>query len=107
MKRDFNSFLREYGLLDERNLNKLLTEVDVRPPRQPSLKRRYSVTADILSYRRCPRQYGFFARRGFAPAESGQLWFGTVIHRTLDRAYSHWRGDLDPGFKGNVPDHLE
>lgn len=60
----------------------------------PPIKRRYSVTADVLSYRRCKRQYGFFARRGYTSAQSGQLFFGTVIHECLDRAHAHYRGEI-------------
>jgi DNA helicase II / ATP-dependent DNA helicase PcrA len=66
-----------------------------RQNQSPTIKRRYSVTADILSYRRCRRQYGFFGRRGYVPAHSGQLFFGTVIHKTLDRAYQHFRGLIE------------
>lgn len=68
------------------------------------VKRRYSVTADILSYRRCKRQYGFFARRGYVSAQSGQLFFGTVIHETLDRAHAHFRGELEGVERGSLPD---
>lgn len=61
---------------------------------EPIIKRRYSVTADILSYRRCKRQYGFFNRRKYSSAQAGQLFFGTVIHETLDRAHAHYRGEI-------------
>ncbi len=35
------------------------------------VKRRYSVTADILSFRRCPRQYASLTERGFSPSGIG------------------------------------
>ncbi|MDG6971043.1 MAG: PD-(D/E)XK nuclease family protein [Nitrososphaerota archaeon] len=76
------------------------------PPREnrfPPPKRRYSVTADILSYRRCKRQYGFFSRRGYVSAQSGQLFFGTVIHQTLDKAHAHFRGEIEGTHPGSIP----
>lgn len=69
-----------------------------------SLKRRYSVTGDVLSYNRCKRQYGFFVRRQYTSASSAQLFFGTVIHETLDRAHMHYRGELPGVESGDLPD---
>jgi putative RecB family exonuclease len=62
------------------------------PPAQS--RRRYSVTADILSYQQCSIQYGAFAIRRYEPALVVQLFYGTVIHQVLDRAHAHYRGDL-------------
>lgn len=59
------------------------------------VRRRYSVTGDILSYRRCARQYGHFSDYGFSPAQAAQLYFGTVVHETLDRMHQQYRGQLD------------
>lgn len=52
----------------------------------------YSATGDILSYRRCRRQYGTFNVRGFSSASSTQRYFGTLVHDVLDsihRDYLH------------------
>lgn len=67
-------------------------------------RRRYSVTGDVLSYRRCPRQYGHFTDFGFSPAGSGQLYFGTVVHRTLDRIHQQYKGQIEGKEGGVVPD---
>lgn len=67
------------------------------------IKRRYSVTADVLSYQRCARQYGFFAARGYEPAHAVQIYYGTVIHQVLDRAHTHYKGLLDPTKQGTIP----
>lgn len=67
-------------------------------------RRRYSVTGDILSYRRCARQYGHFTDLGFAPAGSGQLYFGKVVHRTLDRIHQQYKGQIAGKEAGVVPD---
>ena len=74
------------------------------PPSQPaSLKRRYSVTADVLSFQRCSRQYGHFAVRGYTPAHSVQIYYGTLIHQVLDRAHAHYAGLRDPKTKDQIP----
>lgn len=67
------------------------------------IKRRYSVTADVLSFQRCPRQYGYFAVRGFAPAHTVQIYYGTVIHQVLDRAHAHYMGLINPHTRGQIP----
>ena len=67
------------------------------------LKRRYSVTADILSFQHCSRQYGHFAVRGYTPAHSVQIYYGTLIHQVLDRAHAHYAGLRDPKTKDQIP----
>lgn len=77
--------------------------LQVPPPRPPVIKRRYSVTSDILSYQLCPRQYGYFAVHGYEPAHAVQIFFGTITHQVLDRAHAHYRGLIDPATVGQLP----
>ena len=58
------------------------------------VRRRYSVTADILAYEECSIQYGTFAVRRYEPALAVQLFYGTIVHQVLDRAHAHYRGEL-------------
>src|SRR6266853_3288978 len=76
-------------------------------PQQSSnpLKRRYIVTADIVAFRRCSRQYGAFRVYRYAPAYQTQLYFGTILHQVLDRCHSHHHVTLDPSTKGTIPDN--
>jgi DNA helicase-2/ATP-dependent DNA helicase PcrA len=53
--------------------------------------RKYSTTGDILSYKRCRRQYGFFGVRGFSSATATQRYFGTLVHDVLDRINRDYR----------------
>jgi len=69
------------------------------------VKRRYSVTQDVVAYRRCARQYGVFNVHKYAPAEQTQAYFGTVLHQVLDRCHAHFHGISDPATKGLLPDH--
>jgi PD-(D/E)XK nuclease superfamily len=68
------------------------------------IKRRYSVTQDVIGFRRCARQYGAFNIHKYAPAHETQFYFGTIIHQVLDRCHAHYRGMLNPATQGQVPD---
>jgi superfamily I DNA/RNA helicase len=76
---------------------------DVQPISGVDLKRRYSITGDVLSFRRCKRQYGYYNEREFAPNHVTQLFFGQVVHETLDRAHRHFAGELEGATGGEVP----
>lgn len=78
-------------------------DTEVQRAQQQPAKRRYSVTADILSYQRCPRQYGYFETHGYEPAHAVQVWFGTIIHQVLDRAHAYYKGSYDPETAGEIP----
>jgi len=79
----------------------------VEPYESPKIVRRYGVTADILSYLRCKRRYGYFRARGFSPASTVQLFFGTIIHQVLDKAHLHYSGLLPSIPKGSLPNDLD
>lgn len=84
------------------SLSEVLTgwSVPALEPDDPPLKR-YSTTADILSYQRCRRQYGFFKVRGFCSATVTQFYFGTLVHDVLDRINRNYRLDQTlPDFEG-------
>lgn len=72
----------------------------VMPTKEAAVRRAYSITADILAFRRCSRQYGYFAVKGYVPAQSTQLYFGIVIHQVLDRAHRQFRGLMEGREKG-------
>ena len=67
----------------------------VGPHSDVGLKRRYSITGDVLAYRRCKRQYGYYNELDFAPNHVTQLFFGRVVHETLDRAHRHYMGEIE------------
>ncbi len=77
----------------------------IAPPSNNPVKRRYSVTQDIVGFRRCSRQYGAFHVHKYAPAHQTQLYFGTIIHQVLDRCHAHYHGIVDPSTKGTLPDN--
>lgn len=71
--------------------------------KKSKVKKRYSATADVLSYRRCPRQYAFYSERGFVPSLPSQIFVGTIIHEVLDRAHGHFAGKRNVNTKGSLP----
>lgn len=48
------------------------------------LPRVYSFTADFLFYKKCPRQYMIFRKFGFVPSRAQTMFFGSLVHRTLE-----------------------
>ena len=74
--------------------------LDVRQNQEPRVRREYSITSDVLSFRRCSRQYGYFSVLGFVPAQITQIYYGTIIHEVLDRAHRQFKGKLEGFSKG-------
>jgi hypothetical protein len=56
------------------------------------IRPRFSLTSDIISFRKCRRQYGYFGNDGFVPAQAVQVYFGQMIHQVLDRCHRHFSG---------------
>lgn len=75
----------------------------VGPHTDVGLKRRYSITGDVLAYRRCKRQYGYYNELDFAPNHVTQLFFGRVVHETLDRAHRHYAGEIEDIEGSTIP----
>jgi len=54
-----------------------------------ALPRNYSFTSDYLLYQKCPRQYMIFNKYGFVAARSQTMFFGSLVHRTLEDLHQH------------------
>lgn len=67
------------------NIGTLLTEWSLPTQKTENVIKKYSVTADILSFKRCRRQYGFFGVRKFRSATATQRYFGTLVHDVLEQ----------------------
>jgi len=53
------------------------------------LPRTYSYTGDFLLYKRCPRQYMAFRKYGFVPSRSQTMFFGSLVHNTIDDLHQY------------------
>ncbi len=78
----FKTILNEGSLplLEEFNLDTL---PEAKTKRE-DLGRFYSYTGDYLSYQQCPRSYMIFRKYGFAPSRSLTMFFGSLVHRTIE-----------------------
>ncbi len=48
------------------------------------LPKSYSYTGDYLIYKRCPRNYMIFGKYEFAPSRSQTMFFGSLVHETIE-----------------------
>jgi DNA helicase-2/ATP-dependent DNA helicase PcrA len=85
------------GCAVDKSLRKLLSDDLLRLPNislrdipsyKPKPKRdlpeMYSYTSDFLLYKICPRQYMIFRKYGFVPSRAQTMFFGSLIHQTLN-----------------------
>jgi DNA helicase-2/ATP-dependent DNA helicase PcrA len=61
-----------------------LTTLPPSTARDENLPKMYSFTSDYLLYQKCPRQYMIFRKFGFVPSRSQTMFFGSLVHRTLE-----------------------
>ena len=60
------------------------------------LPQSYSYTGDFLLYRKCPRQYMLFRKYGFVPSRSQTMFFGSLVHQTLEDLHQQLIGARSP-----------
>jgi DNA helicase II / ATP-dependent DNA helicase PcrA len=53
------------------------------------LPKNYSFTSDYLLYQTCPRNYMIFRKYGFVASRSQTLFFGNLVHQTLEDLHHH------------------
>ena len=67
----------------------VLDAVPVATIQDEELPRPYSYTGDYLLYKRCPRQYMLFRKYGFVPARSQMMFFGSLVHQTIEDLHNY------------------
>lgn len=73
------------------------------------MPRSYSYTADFLTYRKCPRNYMVFRRYGLSPSRSQTMFFGTLVHQTLEDLHNTLidrKSRNDPAGETSIEDFL-
>jgi DNA helicase-2/ATP-dependent DNA helicase PcrA len=51
------------------------------------VKRSFSFTGDLMVYETCPRQYQFFREYDFTPSRSAVIFFGLLVHQTIEEIH--------------------
>ena len=77
--------------------------VSVPPPHPSAARPRFSLTSDIIGFRHCRRQYGYFGQDGFVPAHAAQTFYGQIVHQVLDRCHRHYAGLVTNIPRGSLP----
>lgn len=57
---------------------------EIKETKESAISKPYSYTADFLAYNKCPRQYMIFRKYGFAPSRSQTMFFGSLVHNTIE-----------------------
>ena len=61
------------------------------------LPKAYSYTGDYLSYRACPRRYMVYRRYGFVPARGQMMFFGSLVHRSIEDLHQWLHAQAESG----------
>ncbi|MCL2042647.1 MAG: ATP-dependent helicase [Treponema sp.] len=79
---EFKSFLssQEFPLIEKFDMA-CLPDAQLE---KEDLGKTYSYTSDFFLYERCPRQYMIFKQYDFVPSRSQTMFFGSLIHRTIE-----------------------
>ena len=72
--------LPQWPYVDKHLLDTQRFEVRERMP----VKKNYSFTGDLKIYETCPRQYQFFREYDFTPSRSAVIFFGLLVHQTIE-----------------------
>jgi DNA helicase-2/ATP-dependent DNA helicase PcrA len=80
--KNFNALLVDSELpkISEFNINTLPKAKQ----KNEDLGTTYSYTGDYLEYQKCPRSYMIFRKYGFTPSRSQTMFFGSLVHKTIE-----------------------
>jgi len=76
------------NILENENVP-LLSSIEIASLSEPEtnhdeLGKNYSYTADYLNFMQCPRKYMIFRKFGFVPSRSQTMFFGSLVHQTIE-----------------------
>jgi DNA helicase-2/ATP-dependent DNA helicase PcrA len=85
----FSGLAARLPTVDGLDLGRIARLLPHEPPKVFDEKPLLSLTSHINMYRRCSRQYELFREREFAPSFAAQVFFGTVVHQTIEDIHRH------------------
>ena len=77
-----NNTISETGVINMPDFDK--NTLKISHSKESVLSKPYSYTADYLAFDRCPRQYMIFRKYGFIPSRSQTMFFGSLVHNTIE-----------------------
>jgi DNA helicase-2/ATP-dependent DNA helicase PcrA len=77
---EFKTLLEETPRIPDLDISK----IPAAQSKDEALPKAYSFTSDFLMYKKCPRQYMIFRKFDFVPSRSQTMFFGNLVHRTLE-----------------------
>jgi DNA helicase-2/ATP-dependent DNA helicase PcrA len=86
---DFSEMASRLPALAMEGASEIIRALPHELPRLYDQKPLLSLTSHINMYRRCSRQYELFREREFAPSFAAQVFFGTVVHQTIEDIHRH------------------
>jgi DNA helicase II / ATP-dependent DNA helicase PcrA len=63
--------------------------VPVASGKEENMGKSYSYTSDYLMYKKCPRNYMIFRKYGFVPSRTQTMFFGSLVHRTIEDLHNY------------------
>lgn len=98
----YNPLIRE--LITDGTVPKIgsinIDDIPEAKPEDNEVYRVYSYTSDFLSYQDCPRKYMLFRKYGFAPARTTTMFFGQLVHQTLEDLHLRLIEERKAAFNG-------
>ena len=79
---EFKKLFEENGYNEIKNFN--IKKFPAYYEEKEDLGKTYSYTGDYLTYLKCPRNYMFFKKYGFVPSRTQTMFFGSLVHQTIE-----------------------
>ncbi len=71
------------------------SKLPVATEEEKDISKPYYYTTDYLMYNRCPRQYMVFNKYGFVPSRSQSMFFGSLVHLTIEDLHNRLIADRE------------
>ncbi|MGC9986275.1 MAG: 3'-5' exonuclease, partial [Polyangia bacterium] len=95
INKPFRSLLDDdFPRIEDLDINKVPAAAQTQ---HDELPKTYSYTGDYLAYRACPRRYMVYRRYNFASARAQTMFFGSLVHRTIEDLHEWLRVQAEGG----------
>ena len=97
-------FSRQYESLPDGNGEDFsLDDFEFEKVKDVNIKEEFSFTSHISVYEVCPLQYKFYKKMGFSPVRAAAMFFGTLVHETIEDIHKAvLRGEKDATYFNRI-----